>query len=278
MAKQLVFSDEARRGILEGVTMLSKAVKATLGPKGRNVVLDKKFGAPQITKDGVTVAKEIELACPYANMGAQMVKAVASKTNDVAGDGTTTATVLAEAIYREGLKNVTAGSNPMELKRGIDKAVDAVVADLLALLLEALDHGSDSLVDTALEVHRVGAGGHVLDADVDDRLGEHGGGGGAVARLLVGLGGDLLDHLGAHVLEAVLEFHFLGDGHAVLCDLRGAEFLGDNDIAALRSEGHLDCVSERVGTVLHRGADVGIEFNFLCHNFQFFRFHGQAVE
>jgi len=130
MAKQLVFSDEARRGILEGVTMLSKAVKATLGPKGRNVVIDKKFGSPQITKDGVTVAKEIELKCPYANMGAQMVKEVASKTNDIAGDGTTTATVLAEAIYREGLKNVTAGSNPMALKRGIDKAVESVVAEL----------------------------------------------------------------------------------------------------------------------------------------------------
>ena len=131
MAKQLVFSDEARRGILEGVTLLAKAVKTTLGPKGRNVVIDKKFGAPAITKDGVTVAKEIELACPYANMGAQMVKEVASKTNDIAGDGTTTATVLAEAIYREGLKNVTAGSNPMELKRGVDKAVAAVVAELV---------------------------------------------------------------------------------------------------------------------------------------------------
>jgi len=130
MAKQLVFSDEARRGILEGVTLLAKAVKTTLGPKGRNVVIDKKFGAPAITKDGVTVAKEIELPCPYANMGVQMVKEVASKTNDIAGDGTTTATVLAEAIYREGLKNVTAGSNPMELKRGVDKAVAAVVAEL----------------------------------------------------------------------------------------------------------------------------------------------------
>jgi len=130
MAKQLVFSDEARRGILEGVTLLAKAVKATLGPKGRNVVIDKKFGAPVITKDGVSVAKEIELKDAYANMGARMVIEVANKTNDVAGDGTTTATVLAEAIYREGLKNVTAGSNPMELKRGIEKAVAAVVGEL----------------------------------------------------------------------------------------------------------------------------------------------------
>ena len=139
MAKQLVFSDEARRGILEGVTLLAKAVKATLGPKGRNVVIDKKFGAPAITKDGVSVAKEIELKDPYANMGAQMVKEVASKTNDVAGDGTTTATVLAEAIYREGLKNVTAGSNPMELKRGIEKAVAAVVARLSELSVGVSD-------------------------------------------------------------------------------------------------------------------------------------------
>jgi chaperonin GroEL len=129
-AKQLQFGEEARRGVLAGVTKLSRAVKSTLGPKGRNVVLDKKWGAPTVTKDGVTVAKEIELEDKYENMGAQMVKEVASKTSDVAGDGTTTATVLAEAIFREGLRNVTAGANPMALKRGIDKAVDAVVADL----------------------------------------------------------------------------------------------------------------------------------------------------
>ena len=130
MAKQLIFSDEARRSVLEGASLLAKAVKVTLGPKGRNVVIDKKYGAPAVTKDGVTVAKEIELKDAYANMGAKMVKDVASKTNDVAGDGTTTATVLAEAIYREGLKNVTAGANPMELKRGIDKAVAAVTDEL----------------------------------------------------------------------------------------------------------------------------------------------------
>ena len=133
MAKQLLFSDEARRSVLEGVTILSKAVKATLGPKGRNVVLDKKYGSPAVTKDGVSVAKEIELSDPYANMGAQMVKEVASKTSDIAGDGTTTATVLAEAIYREGLKNVTACANPMEIKRGIDSAVAAMVAELKTL-------------------------------------------------------------------------------------------------------------------------------------------------
>ncbi|OGW76052.1 MAG: chaperonin GroL [Omnitrophica bacterium RBG_13_46_9] len=133
MAKQLLFNEEARRAILKGVEQLSNAVKVTLGPKGRNVVLDKKFGSPTVTKDGVTVAKEIELKDPYENMGAQMVKEVAEKTSDTAGDGTTTATILTEAIFREGLKNVTAGANPMSLKRGIDKAVEAVVDELRKL-------------------------------------------------------------------------------------------------------------------------------------------------
>ncbi|MCX7825141.1 MAG: chaperonin GroEL [Verrucomicrobiae bacterium] len=132
-AKQLIYNEAARQGLLRGVEKLAKAVAVTLGPKGRNVVLDKKYGSPTITKDGVTVAKEIELEDPFENMGAQMVREVASKTSDVAGDGTTTATVLAEAIYREGLKNVTAGSNPMALKRGIDKAVDTAVNALKKL-------------------------------------------------------------------------------------------------------------------------------------------------
>jgi len=129
-AKQLLFDEAARQAILRGVAKLSRAVTATLGPKGRNVVLDKKFGSPTVTKDGVTVAKEIELECPYENMGAQMVREVASKTSDAAGDGTTTATVLAEAIYREGLKYVTAGGNPIGIQRGIAKAVEAAVAHL----------------------------------------------------------------------------------------------------------------------------------------------------
>src|SRR6201992_3911862 len=129
-AKQLLFEDEGRRKVLRGVEQLARAVKVTLGPKGRNVVLDKKFGSPTITKDGVTVAKEIELEDPFENMGAQMVREVAAKTSDAAGDGTTTATVLAEAIYKEGLKNVTAGSNPMFLKRGIDRAVEAAIREL----------------------------------------------------------------------------------------------------------------------------------------------------
>src|SRR5947208_2437840 len=132
-AKELLFDADARAKLKKGIDALAEAVKITLGPKGRNVVIDKKFGSPTITKDGVTVAKEIELADPVENMGAQMVKEVATKTSDLAGDGTTTATVLAQAIYREGLKNVTAGANPMELKRGIEKAVDAVVDELKRL-------------------------------------------------------------------------------------------------------------------------------------------------
>src|ERR1700747_457348 len=130
MSKELRFSEEARNAILRGVNTLANAVKVTLGPKGRNVVIEKSFGAPLITKDGVTVAKEIELENKFENMGAQMVKEVASKTNDDAGDGTTTATVLAQAIYREGAKIVAAGHNPMEPKRGIDKAVNAVIEEV----------------------------------------------------------------------------------------------------------------------------------------------------
>jgi len=130
MPKQLIFEEDARAALLRGVNIMAAAVKATLGPKGRNVVIDKKFGSPTITKDGVAVAKEIELKDPYEDMGAQMLKEVASKTSDIAGDGTTTATVLAQAIFREGLRNVTAGANPMGLKRGIEAAVEAVTAEL----------------------------------------------------------------------------------------------------------------------------------------------------
>jgi chaperonin GroEL len=133
MPKQLKFDEEARASLLKGVNILAHAVKATLGPKGRNVVIDKKFGSPTITKDGVTVAKEIELKDPYEDMGAQMLKEVASKTSDIAGDGTTTATVLAQAIFREGLRNVTAGANPMGLKRGVEMAVEAVTEELKKL-------------------------------------------------------------------------------------------------------------------------------------------------
>src|ERR1700678_4442916 len=138
-AKQLQFDEHARHALLRGVEKLSRAVKATLGPRGRNVVLDRKFGSPTITKDGVTVAKEIELEDPYENIGAQLVREVASKTSDIAGDGTTTATVLAEAIYKEGLKNVTAGANPTDLQRGIQKAVDAITEELARISKKVKD-------------------------------------------------------------------------------------------------------------------------------------------
>jgi chaperonin GroEL len=147
-AKQLIYRETARQRMLEGVEKLAKAVKVTLGPKGRNVVLDKKWGAPTITKDGVTVAKEIELDDRFENMGAQMVREVASKTSDVAGDGTTTATVLAEAIYREGLRNVTAGANPMGLKRGIEKAVEVAIEELKKLSKPIKDKKEISQVGT----------------------------------------------------------------------------------------------------------------------------------
>jgi chaperonin GroEL len=130
VAKEIRFREDARRAMLEGVNILANAVRVTLGPRGRNVVIEKKFGSPVITKDGVTVAKEVELKDNYKNMGAQMVREVASKTNDMAGDGTTTATVLAQAIFRDGLKNVTSGANPMALKRGIELAVERAVAEI----------------------------------------------------------------------------------------------------------------------------------------------------
>src|SRR5713101_3228825 len=138
-AKQLIFDESARQALLRGVNKLARAVVATLGPKGRNVVLDKKFGSPTVTKDGVTVAKEIELEDPYENMGAQMVREVASKTSDAAGDGTTTATVLAESIFREGLKYVTSGANPIVIQRGITKAVEVAVEQLAKISKKVRD-------------------------------------------------------------------------------------------------------------------------------------------
>src|SRR5437899_1685962 len=147
-AKDVKFSGDARDRMLRGVDVLANAVKVTLGPKGRNVVIEKSFGAPNITKDGVTVAKEIELSDKFENMGAQMVREVASKTNDDAGDGTTTATVLAQAIFREGAKIVAAGLNPMDVKRGIDKAVEAVVAELKKLAKPIKDQKEVAQVGT----------------------------------------------------------------------------------------------------------------------------------
>ncbi|HOX95413.1 MAG TPA: chaperonin GroEL, partial [Syntrophales bacterium] len=147
-AKVLQYDEQARASILKGVNTLADAVKVTLGPKGRNVVLDKSFGAPTVTKDGVTVAKEIELEDKFENMGAQMVREVASRTSDVAGDGTTTATILAQALYREGAKNVAAGMNPMDLKRGIDKAVEIVVDELKKLSKPTKDQKEIAQVGT----------------------------------------------------------------------------------------------------------------------------------
>ncbi len=171
-AKQLMFNEDARKALLRGVEKLSRAVKVTLGPKGRNVVLDKKFGSPTITKDGVTVAKEIELEDSWENMGAQMVREVASKTSDVAGDGTTTATVLAESIYREGLRNVTAGANPMALQRGIGKAVERCVEELQKLSKKVKDRSE------IMQVATISANGDKtigsIIADAMDKVGKDG--------------------------------------------------------------------------------------------------------
>jgi chaperonin GroEL len=172
MAKQLVFNQDARSKILLGVEKLSSAVKVTLGPKGRNVVLDKKFGSPTITKDGVTVAKEVELEDPFENMGAQLVKEVADKTSDTAGDGTTTATILAEAIYKEGLKNVTAGSNPMAIKRGIEKAIEKITEELKNLSKPVKDKKEIEQVATiaANNDHSIGE----LIAEAMEKVGKDG--------------------------------------------------------------------------------------------------------
>jgi chaperonin GroEL len=172
MAKILKFDEEARRALESGVNQLADAVKVTLGPKGRNVVLDKKFGAPTITKDGVSVAREIELEDPFENMGAQLVKEVATKTNDIAGDGTTTATVLAQALVREGLRNVAAGANPMGLKRGIEAAVDAAVSAIAAQAKE-IDDSSEVAQVAAISANNDTAIGEVL-AQAIDRVGKDG--------------------------------------------------------------------------------------------------------
>src|SRR3989449_218423 len=167
MPKQLKFDEEARASLLKGINIMAAAVAATLGPKGRNVVIDKKFGSPTITKDGVTVAKEIELKDPYEDMGAQMLKEVASKTSDIAGDGTTTATVLAQAIFREGLRNVTAGANPMGLKRGIEAAVEAVAEDALILIHEKKISVMKDMLPLLEQVARSGKPFLIIAEDVE---------------------------------------------------------------------------------------------------------------
>ena len=171
-AKQLLFDENARQKILRGIELLARAVKVTLGPKGRTVIIDKKFGSPTVTKDGVTVAKEIELSDPFENMGAQMVKEVASHTSDDAGDGTTTATVLAESIYKEGLKSVTAGSNPIFLKRGIDKAVEAAVVELARISKKVNDREEIRQVAT-VAANWDDAVGNII-ADAMDKVGKDG--------------------------------------------------------------------------------------------------------
>ncbi|RYD39460.1 MAG: chaperonin GroEL, partial [Verrucomicrobiaceae bacterium] len=172
MAKQLQFDESARQALLRGVEKLARAVKATLGPAGRNVILDKKFGSPTITKDGVSVAKEIELECPYENMGAQLIREVSSRTSDIAGDGTTTATVLAEAIYKEGLRNVTAGANPISLQRGIMKATEAIVAQLKVISKEVNDTKEIAQVATVSANWDQTIGGIIADAM--DKVGKDG--------------------------------------------------------------------------------------------------------
>ncbi|MEM7140848.1 MAG: TCP-1/cpn60 chaperonin family protein, partial [Actinomycetota bacterium] len=172
MAKILKFNEEARRGLESGVNKLADAVKVTLGPKGRNVVLDKKFGAPTITNDGVSIAREVELEDQFENMGAQLVKEVATKTNDIAGDGTTTATVLAQALVREGLRNVAAGANPMGLKKGMEKAVAAAV-DNLAEQAVQVDDSKEKIAQVASISAADTAIGEVI-ADAIDKVGKDG--------------------------------------------------------------------------------------------------------
>ncbi|MFM8794030.1 MAG: TCP-1/cpn60 chaperonin family protein, partial [Acidimicrobiales bacterium] len=171
MAKQLKFHDEARRALEAGVNKLADAVKVTLGPKGRNVVLDKKFGAPTITNDGVSIAKEVEIDDPFENMGAQLVKEVATKTNDVAGDGTTTATVLAQAMVQQGMRNVAAGANPMGLKRGIEKAVAAAVE---AIKAQAKDVDDKSDISSVATISAADAAIGTVIADAIDKVGKDG--------------------------------------------------------------------------------------------------------
>ncbi len=171
-AKILLYDEEARKSMLKGVNTLADAVKVTLGPKGRNVIIDKSFGSPTVTKDGVTVAKEIELEDKFENMGAQMVKEVASKTSDVAGDGTTTATLLAQAIYREGVKAVAAGSNPMDIKRGIDKAVETVVKELSKMSKPTKDQKEIAQVGT-ISANNDETIGNII-AEAMDKVGKEG--------------------------------------------------------------------------------------------------------
>jgi chaperonin GroEL len=230
MAKQMLYSQDARAAISRGVDKLAEAVKVTLGPKGRNVVLDKKFGSPTITKDGVSVAKEIELQDPYENMGAQMVREVASKTSDVAGDGTTTATILAQSIYREGLKLVTAGNNPMSIKRGIDKAVDAIVEELGKLKVDTRDHGKIAQVATISANGDLEIGDQIADAM--DKVGKDGV---ITVEEAKGIATELDLVEGMQFDKGYLSPYFVTDADKMVADLKDAYILiYDKKISSMR--------------------------------------------
>ena len=301
-SKELHFNVDARAALKRGVDQLAEAVKVTLGPKGRNVVIDKKFGAPTVTKDGVTVAKEIELSDPLENMGAQMVKEVATKTSDIAGDGTTTATILAQAIFREGMKSVAAGMNPMDLKRGIDLAVTKVVEDLKArskpvagtkeiaqvgtisanndetigkIIAEAMDKvGKDGVITVeeakGLETTLETVEGMQFDRGylspyfvTDPEKME------AVLEDAMILIHDkkissMKDLL--PILEKVAQLDFLGDGDAVLGHGRRAELLVDDDIPAPGSQRDPDGLGQGVDPLLELRTGLGAEEQFFrCH-------------
>jgi hypothetical protein len=209
---------------------------STLGPRGRNAVLDKGWGAPKITKDGVTVAKEIDLDDAFENLGAQLVKEAASKTGDIAGDGTTTATLLAEAIYLEGLRMVAAGADPMALGRGIHAATDAITKSIEKMASPVNEKDKKEITQIATIAGNndptIGAGGDHPQPFEVDRLGKEGGGGGSVAGHIAGLRGGFLDQLGAEILERVVQIDLLGDGDAVLGDFRRAPTLVEDGISA----------------------------------------------
>ena len=243
-AKEVRFGGDARQRMLRGVDILADAVKVTLGPKGRNVVIDKSFGAPRITKDGVTVAKEIELADKFENMGAQMLREVATKTNDIAGDGTTTATVLAQAIVREGAKAVAAGMNPMDLKRGVDRAVAAIVDELKARTRK---------ITTQAETAQVGTISANGEADIGRMISE--------AMQKVGNEGVITVEEAKGIQT---ELDVLGDGDAVLGDPRRAEAFVEDHVAPLGAERHAHCLGERVDAAQHALAGITAEPNVFC--------------
>jgi hypothetical protein len=280
MAKRIIYNEQARRALEKGIDILAEAVAVTLGPKGRNVVLEKKFGAPQIINDGVTIAKEIELEDHIENTGVALIRQAASKTNDAAGDGTTTATVLAHAMVKAGLRNVAAGANAITLKKGIDKASEFLVGKIkehakpitgssaiaqVGTISAGNDEEVGSLVDAALQGDGVGAGGHVAQPGLDHRVGQHRGGGGAVTGGVVGLAGGLADQGDAGVLDVVFELNLFGDRDAIIDDLGGAELLLQHHVAALGTQGDSNGLSQNVDTSFESSASVLVVNNALSH-------------